>query len=160
MSYNDRKNPITHELNFPFLETSAKYSADPSWNYDNNGTDWTEGDYANSAKQPESPIDIATSGSNYRDWASYQYSFLPSYVPTAVASEDRVNYTYTVVLAEDAQFSNGYYGSEPVATSGLVRQLRFKADKILFKYPAEHTYKNTTAYMEMQVFHQVSKFFF
>ena len=73
-------------------------AASPDWNYTNGGADWNFAN-CNSTKKVQSPINITTNGSQYRDWADSQFSFLPVYEPVPIDHETKdVNYTHTVFL--------------------------------------------------------------
>lgn len=65
------------------------------WNYDLNGTDWTQGNCSlpDSSKWYQSPFNINRTART-KDFYAYSFSFIPNYGPAKTNFSDVFNFTY------------------------------------------------------------------
>ncbi len=126
-----------------------------TWNYDANGTDWTNTTSPwNCWKTTsvQSPIDItnlnATATTEFKQLYVYQwvyngYSFLPDYSAAVATYAGVVQYVYQVY----GNFG-GLYAAEP-AKNAANHVVYWQSSNIRFHYPTEHALNGTTYDLEM-----------
>mmetsp|Transcript_24352 Transcript_24352/g.33220 ORF Transcript_24352/g.33220 Transcript_24352/m.33220 type:complete len:246 (+) Transcript_24352:47-784(+) len=124
---------------------------EPSWNYDNAGTDWGPDYHGCDATVPgyiESPADLAYSNMTPNsDWIKYKFAFLPYFKAGQASSYGPEDWVYKIhgddfgllTAAEPYFYSLGDYKITWIPT------------EIRFHYPAEHTVNGTAYDLEMQI---------
>lgn len=79
------------------VQTATKVGEDPSWNYDNHGTDW---DFlnCNNTAVTQSPIDLELATIIFQWTSKYAVSFLTGWKTASIKAEDHgvSNYTYRI----------------------------------------------------------------
>ena len=150
---------VTNLLIFAlFLGTAFGDPTNSTFNYDKNGTDWSDAYPKCTAYTVESPVNFKFNWTEYgdqgladyklRDWSSDFFSFLPQTYKSKVNTYGFDNWVYQM-----SDFANlgGYYGAEPLKNPQNV-QLYWEIDNIRFHHPAEHIVNDTVYDLEMQIF--------
>ena len=131
--------------------SGAKGVNDPSWNYENHGTDW---DFLNcnvttasaTKNGVQAPLAINTTNEHLNDWGRVPVSFLTSWKAGSIKAEDHgvTNYTYRI-NATDGNLGI-FYAAEAYFSPASIE---WEVEQIRFKYPSEHTIDGNHYDLEM-----------
>lgn len=125
------------------------FADEPSWNYDNAGTDWTMDSCDPTGPGViESPANLSYDNMGiHSDWVEYAFAFLP-YFREGQSSEYGVeNWVYKI---KSDQFGI-LNAAEPFYYAIGDYKITWEVEELRFHYPAEHTVNGTAADLEMQI---------